>query len=306
MRVLVTGASGLIGRRLTARLLRQGVSVTAFVRTPDALADLAGGGLTLARGVIEDGDALARAAAGCAAVVHLANATGEVDEARVDAVNVGGTENVLAAARAAGVGRIVFTSTISAQRERLGPYGRSKRAAEARVRAAGVPFVILRPSLVYGGGDIGLVAMLARLLRALPVMPVIGNGRIELDPVHLDDVCAVIEACLVRDDVLGRAYDVLGPDRVTLDEFLRRVGGILGVRRPLLHLPGPLALLLARGLGRLMARPPLTVDNVLGLISPARLDREAARRDFPIAWTPLDVGLRALAAAPAGGAAAAA
>jgi nucleoside-diphosphate-sugar epimerase len=306
MRVLITGASGLIGRRLTARLLQQGVSVTAFVRAPGVLAALAGGGVALARGDVEDAAAVARAAAGCGAVVHLANATGEVDEARVDAVNVGGTENVLAAARAAGVTRVIFASTISAQRERVGPYGRSKRAAEARVRAGGVPFVILRPSLVYGGGDTGLVATLTRLLRALPVMPVIGDGRIELDPVHLDDVCAVVEACLVRDDVLGRAYDVLGPDRVTLDEFLRRLGDTLGVRRPLLHLPGPLALLLARALGRVMARPPLTVDNVLGLISPARLDREAVRRDFSIAWTPLDVGLRALAAGPDGGAAAAA
>ena len=302
MRVLVTGASGLIGRRLTARLLRQGTSVTAFVRKPDALAASAASGLTLVQGVVEDAAALARAAEGCAAVVHLANASGETDEQRAEAVNVGGTENVLAAARAAGIGRVVFTSTISAQRERVGPYGRTKRAAEAKVRAAGVPFVILRPSLVYGGGDIGLVAMLARLLRTLPVMPVIGNGRIALDPVHLDDVCAVIEACLTRDDVLGREYDVLGPDQVTLDEFLRRLGATLGVQRPLLHLPGPLALLLARVLGRVLAHPPLTVDNVLGLISPARLDREAARRAFPIAWTPLDAGLRALAAGGAGAA----
>ena len=71
--------------------------------------------------------------------------------------------------------------------------------------------------LVYGGGETGLVAALARHLRALPVMPVIGNGRIALDPVHLSDLCDVIQACLTRDDVLGQTYDVLGPDRVTLD-----------------------------------------------------------------------------------------
>jgi nucleoside-diphosphate-sugar epimerase len=228
-------------------------------------------------------------------VVHLANASGVVDEARVHAVNVAGTEHVLAAARAAGARRIVFTSTISAMRERLGPYGRSKRLAEERVRAAGIPFVILRPSLVYGGGETGLVSTLARHLRALPVMPVIGDGRIALDPVHLDDLCDVIAACLARDDVLGRTYDVLGPDRVTLDDFLRRLGGVLGVRRPLLHLPARPSLLLARLLAGVMANPPITVDNVLGLTSPARVDRQATLRDFPIAWTPLDVGLRTLA-----------
>ena len=294
MQVLVTGASGFIGRRLVARLVDGGSAVTAFVRTPHRFTDGAPGRVTVAVGDITDADAVAAAAAGCAAIVHLANATGVLDEARVHAVNVGGTEHVLAAARAAHGCRVVFTSTISAMRVRLGPYGRSKRIAEERVRASGVPHVILRPSLVYGGGDTGLVASLSRYLAALPVMPVIGNGRIAIDPVHVDDVCMVIEACLRRDDVLGRTYDVIGPDRVTFDDFLVRLGDVLGVRRRLLHLPAPVALLAARMLSRVMTRPPLTVDNVLGLTSPAAIDRDAAVRDFPIAWTPLDVGLRAL------------
>lgn len=294
MQVLVTGASGLVGRRLVPRLLGEGMAVTVFVRTPGTFP--AGEGATITTGVVEDRAAVERAAAGCDAVVHLANASGVVDAARVHAVNVEGTEHVLQASRAAGVRRIVFTSTISATRERLGPYGSSKRLAEDRVRASGIPFVILRPSLVYGGGETGLVASLARHLRALPVMPVIGNGRIALDPVHLDDLCDVIQACLVRDDVLGRTYDVLGPDRVTLDDFLHRLGDVLGVRRPLLHLPARPSLLLARVLSGMMTNPPITVDNVLGLTSPARVDRQATLRDFPIAWTPLDVGLRALAA----------
>jgi len=295
MQVLVTGASGFIGRRLVARLVDGGHAVTALVRTPPAFSDRGAGRVTIAAGDITDPGAVAAAAAGCAAIVHLANATGVHDEARVHAVNVGGTEHVLAAAHAAG-SRVVFTSTISAMRARVGPYGRSKRLAEEQVRASGVPYVILRPSLVYGGGDTGLVASLVRYLSALPVVPVIGNGRIAIDPVHIDDVCAVIEACLTRDDVLGRTYDVIGPDRVSFDDFLARLGKVLGVRRRLLHLPAPVALLAARMLSRVMANPPLTVDNVLGLTSPASLDRDAALRDFPIAWTPLDVGLRGLIA----------
>lgn len=296
MRVFVTGASGLVGRRLVARLLDGGTAVTALVRASSDRRGLDDPRLTIAAGDVTDRDAVTAAARGADAVVHLANASGVTDAARVEAVNVGGTETVLAAARAAGAGRVIFTSTISATRARLGPYGRTKKLAEERVRAAGVPFVVLRPSLVYGPTETGLVAALMGHLRGLPVMPVIGDGRIELDPVYLDDLCAVIEACLVRDDVLGHTYDVLGPDRVTLNEFLGRLGAILGVRRRLLHLPGGIALLAARVLGRVMAKPPLTEDNVLGLTSPARVDRDATRRAFPIAWTPLDIGLQALAA----------
>jgi len=294
MKVLVTGASGLVGRRLVPHLLHCDMAITAFVRDPAQLGGLKGDRLTVAAGHIEDSAAVARAVAGCEAVVHLANASGVTNEARVYAVNVRGTEHVLAAARAAGVRRIVFTSTVSAVRERLGPYGRSKRRAEELVRASQIPFVVLRPSLVYGDCETGLVASLLRHLRALPIMPVIGDGQIQIDPLHVDDLCAVIDACLVRNDVVGHTYDVLGPDRVTLDDLLRRLASRLGVNRPLVHIPAAAALPVARLLGRIMTQPPLTVDNILGLTSRACVDPQPTARDFPLAWTSLDDGLRRL------------
>jgi predicted dehydrogenase/nucleoside-diphosphate-sugar epimerase len=293
MRVLVTGAAGFIGQRLVERLANAGHGVVALARTPR-------GGITGRADVtviaadINDEAALAKACAGCDAVVHLANATRVADPRLVHAVNVGGTEKLLAAARRAGLKRFVFISSISANRARLGPYGSTKRLAEERVRSAGLPFVILRPSLVYGPGGVGLVASLSAYLRGLPVVPVIGSGKIELDPVHMDDVCTVIEQCLRRDDVLGRDYDVLGPDRVTFNQFLERLADELGVHKPYVHIPGWFAMLMARFFGLISKSPPISVDNVLGTISPARVDRESAPRDFKIPWTPLDAGLRAL------------
>ena len=294
MRILVTGAAGFIGQRIVERLLASGHEIVGLVRTPRGVLAAPPAGMTVLRGDIGDAALLGRAAAGCDAVLHLANASGVADERVVEAVNVGGTEKLLAAARAAGVKRFVFISSISANRARVGPYGRTKRLAEQRVRESGLPFVILRPSLVYGVSGVGLFATLSAYLKGLPVVPVIGDGKIELDPVHLDDVCAVIEQCLSRDDVLGRAYDVLGPDRVTFDEFLARLSVELGVKKPFVHLPGWLAMLMARGFGPISKRPPISVDNVLGMISPATVDREGARRDFRIEWTTLAAGFDAL------------
>ena len=295
MKVLVTGATGFIGRRLLDHLLGAGHEVVAAVRRPAP--ELDPERVTVIEVRLDDRDGLTRALAGCDAVVHLAVATGAITERAAYDVNVVGTEHLLEASRLAGVGRFVFASTISATRERMGPYGRTKRLAEARVAASGIPFCTLRPSLVYGGRE-GLVANLTAYLIGLPIIPVMGDGTVELDPIHVDDVCAAI-LCALRDQhLLGNTYDLLGPDRVTFNQFLDRLSTGLGVKRPYLHVPGEIALAMARVLGLVLKRPPITVDNVLGMISPARVERERARRDFRMAWTSLDQGLLGKSANP--------
>lgn len=291
MRVLVTGASGFIGQPLVRRLLDEGHFVRAMVRrTPGA--GSANPKLEYAVGDMTDHDSLDRAAQGVDAIVHLACATGIADPAIVQAVNVDGTRALIDAAKRHGVRRFVFVSTISATRERMGPYGRTKREGEEMVAASGLEWVTLRPSLVYGASDIGLFATLAAYLRKLPVVPVIGDGRIELDPVHVEDVNTVIVQCLTRFDVTGRTYDVLGPEHVTFNDFLGIVSRSLGVNKPTVNLPGPIALLMASVFGMISKRPPISVDNVLGMISPARVDRAPLARDFAIDWIRLEAGLK--------------
>jgi NADH dehydrogenase len=292
VKILVTGVTGLIGPRLVDRLLHDGHQVVALVRVPRGEFKRQRPGLSVLRGDMTDPASLERAVTGCQVVVHLANATAITDWDRARAINVQGTRSLLEAAKKAGVGRVVFTSTLSALRERRGPYGQSKLEAEVVVRESGLPFVILRPSLVYGAHGIGLVANLAAYLRGLPAVPVIGDGKIELDPIHMTDVNEIIVQCLTRNDVLGRSYDLLGPDRVTFNGFLDRLSAEIGVKKPYVHLPGGPMLFAARVATKLLAKPPITEDNVLGLTSPAVLDREAAIRDFSIRRTTLAEGLR--------------
>lgn len=290
MRVLVTGASGFIGQPLVRRLLEHGHSVRALVRRPPGGAAVPN--LEVTVGDMTDHASLDRACQGIEAVVHLACATGVSDPGIVRAVNVEGTRVLLDAAKRHGVRRFVFISTISARRRRRGPYGQTKLEGEDMVARSGMEWVILRPSLVYGSASIGLFATLAAYLRSLPVVPVIGNGRIELDPVHVEDVNAVTEECLTRADVVGKAYDVLGPERVTFNDFLALVSRSLGVKKPVVHIPGPIALTMAGVLGMVSKKPPVSVDNVLGMISPAEVDREPLRRDFKLDWITLERGLK--------------
>ena len=145
MKILVTGAAGFIGVRLVQRLLRDGHTVVALVRTPRGELKLPRPGLTVVRGDMTDRASLDRACAGCDVVVHLANATAIPDWNVARAINVEGTRALLEAAKRAQVKRMVFTSTLSALREKRGPYGQTKLEAEVVVRQSGMPFVILRP-----------------------------------------------------------------------------------------------------------------------------------------------------------------
>jgi NADH dehydrogenase len=292
MKVLVTGASGFIGRALTGHLLARGHRVRALVRRPGE-----GGVPATAEAVVGDlvdHLSLDHAAAGVDAVVHLACATGVAREALVRAVNVDGTRALVEAARRHGARRFVFVSSISAVRRHMGPYGRTKREGEALVAASGLDWVVVRPSLVYGPGDEGLFARLAHMLRSAPILPVVGDGRLPLDPLEIHDLCPVLEQCLGRPEVVGRTYDLLGPERLSFDQLLLRLSASLGVRPRLLHIPGLIALPLARLLGMVLERPPLSEDNVWGMISPADVDGEPARRDFALSWTGLDAGLERL------------
>ena len=115
-----------------------------------------------------------------------------------------------------------------------------------------------------------------------------------VDPLDVSDLCEVIGQCLARSDVVGKSYDLLGPEQITFNELLRSLAESLHVRPRLLHIPGAVALPLSRLLGVVTDRPPLSEDNVLGMISPADVDGEPARRDFSIPWTRFATGLERL------------
>ena len=112
------------------------------------------------------------------------------------------------------------------------------------------------------------------------MIPVMGDGTIELDPIHVDDVCAAMIEALENDRVLGHTYDLLGPERVTFNQFLDRLSTGLGVKRRRLHIPGPVALALARGLAAI-TRPRPPARPARGRVPPARC---ASRSSVSARW----------------------
>lgn len=249
MRVLVTGATGFLGSAVAKELIARGHAVRALVRPTSDLTHLEGSGAELARGDVLDAASVRAALAGCDAVVHTAGiARIGSPAAQLHAVNVKGVEIVLGAAREAGVARAVLTSSTAAMggtreprvadettpgnAESLGiPYFTSKLLGERAglsLVARGLPLVVVRPSFVFGPGD--LLGSSATILVALARrrVPAWVDGGASFCDVR--DVARGHVEALLRGRA-GEAY-VLGGHNLEMREMIPRACALAGVKPP--------------------------------------------------------------------------
>ncbi len=263
-RVMVTGATGFCGRPLVARLAAAGYAVRAVVRRAPAPL-LPAGVETVLQQDLASPVAWEPLLAGIDAIVHLAgiaHAGDGVAEERYDLVNHRATAELALAAQRAGVQHFVFVSSVRAQSgpaadhaltERDAPqpsdaYGRSKLAAEAAVAAAGVPFTILRPVLVYGGGLKGNLATLARLA-ALPLPLPLGGLANRRSLLSIDNLVDALMFVLRTPATQGETYLVADRQPISLADIVAAFRRGRGRRPWLFSLPPRFVEALARLVG---------------------------------------------------------
>jgi nucleoside-diphosphate-sugar epimerase len=249
MTVAITGATGFIGRHLTARLIAGGAAVRSILR-PDSPSE-APAGTTVVRTRLET-TALASAFAEAHAVVHLAGVVASASASGYTAVNVAGTRGVAEAARQTGA-RLIHVSSLAAAGpaaagaprseddpvEPITSYGRSKLEGErAILDTAGLDWTILRPGAVYGPGDRAMLPLF-RLVRHR-VVPTIGRQDAAFTFVHVTDVVAAITAAIIHHRP-QEIFFVGHPRPVGARELLDKVAAVFGRRPSYLPVPHPLA-----------------------------------------------------------------
>jgi len=247
-RALITGASGFIGGRLAERLvLRHGAKVTALVRGAASAARLARIPVDFALGDVTDAKALDRAIQGCDLVFHCAYGTSGSQKHRAW-INKAGTERVLEAAHRAGVSRVVYLSTLmvygrtgdgdldeTAPRRRFGnAYSDSKLEAEETAlqyaRSGRVPVTVLQPTAVYGPyGGVWTVAPIESLKSGRMIL--IDGGSGTANAVYVDDLVSAMILAAVREEAVGEAFLISGPEPVSWRELYGQFERMLGVAR---------------------------------------------------------------------------
>lgn len=219
--VAVTGATGYVGRNLRRHLARAGIRAVCLARRPlraRATEAVVTGPWASARA--------ARALRSCRAMVHLAG-VGRHSGPGGYSQNVALAEDAVRACRRARVPKIVFVSGLGAASGATG-YFASKLAAERAITRSGIAHAVFRASYIVGRGD-ALSSKVRRMARAGSVV-VPGTGRYLIQPIHIDDACAVLAAEAMRRGP-RRALDLVGPERVTYGRFAAALAGTARLRR---------------------------------------------------------------------------
>lgn len=295
MVVAVTGAGGFIGSHVVRQLCAQGEEVKALIwRHPPLGEEAAMRSVRVLRGDIRDRRVVETLVQRAGAVVHCAARTSEGAPSQQEsyAVNVEATRRLLEVCRQTGCSRFIHLSSQSANEGNPTLYGRTKWLSEKLVRESGLNSTILRPSLVYGPGTRGLFWKTVGLVNSLPVLPIVGSGRLYFRPVYVEDVASAVWGCLRDPATAGKTYELGGAEAVTLNEFVDAVAQALGKKPLKLHLPVWLCALLARTSAWVMKNPPLTLDNVVGLLQMRACDNGLAERDLRYQPLGLQEGLR--------------
>ncbi|MEN9502467.1 MAG: hypothetical protein RI964_1752 [Pseudomonadota bacterium] len=247
MRVLLTGASGFIGRHLQQALLAAGHEVVPISRRYGVDFQQM---LTVERWLPH--------LQGVDAVINSVGMIAETQGRTFAALHQHAPIALFQACAAAGVKRVVQISALGADEQAFTPYQLTKKAADDALRSLPLEWFVLRPSLVYGAG--GVSFKLFRTLATLPLIPLVGDGKQRIQPVHISDVVATVLHCLHASPV-QRTLDVVGAYPLSFVEWLQILRQQAG-KSPARVLPIPLPLVMTSAfIGRFLI-PMLHPDNL--------------------------------------------
>jgi NADH dehydrogenase len=206
----------------------------------------------------------------------------EKGKSTFEAVHHLGTRNVIEAARRCNVKRLIQMSALGVRADGVAAYQTSKWKGEEAVRSSGISYCILRPSLIFGPGD-GFVTQMMDTMRKTPLFrPVPGDGTPKFRPVWIEDVTACFVRALTVEAATNQTIELGGSDELSLNDVLKEIASMVGVRKRAVHIPLPLMFAGAAVAQTLLPNPPVTVDQLRMLREGSTCDIGPMKRIFDI------------------------
>lgn len=287
--LLITGATGFIGSHLVARLVAQGERPRCLVRDKNrAAAMLPIDKVELVQGETINPATLEPAMLGVDTIVHTAFLTADRKPSsgnQYEQTNVDGTRNLVNAAKAAGVKRIIELSGLGTRPDKPGSYMQGRYLSEQMVIESGLAWTIIRPSVLFGPHS-SFVKGLADLVRVSPIVPLIGGGKTLFQPIHVDDVVTVITKILAEPErTNAKIYTIGGPDYYSFSQVFDILLQAMHLHRLKVYAPLPLVGIGAAVMEAILPKPPLT-KAAMALFSFDNItDKDSVERDF--GFTPI-------------------
>jgi nucleoside-diphosphate-sugar epimerase len=291
MKILITGATGFIGRELVRQIAKSGrkADFCCLVRQDNEF--LKSMGISTVKCDLLEREKLASCLNGFQAVIHLAGVVNAVGR-EFYTKNVLLTKNLLDACRTAHVKRFVLISTAIVNSKVQGNYSKSKIEAERLVRESGLDYVIIRPSVVYGEEDTKNIGGIVSLVRKLPVVPILGSGNYLLQPVYVVDVAKAILSAVSGKKASGRAYFIAGPKPVSFNCIVDLIARQLGVRRFKLHIPKFIPILLVRIYESIVKSPVIVYEQMARMAEDKVYSIAESVKDLNFKPIPIEEGIK--------------
>ena len=260
--IFVSGGTGFIGSHSTRKLTDAGHSLRLITNTgPGLSAGLPKEQVEYTVGDITEPAWMEGKMDGCEIAVNFVGIIVEVRNATFERIHVEVVRNLLDEAKRAGVKRFIHISALGTSDRPASEYFRTKWKAEQLIKTSGIPYIILRPSLVFGPED-KFFNMLKPMLHS-PIIPVVGSGKTRFQPIWVDDIASCIVQSVESDKAIDGIWEIAGPEQFAFDELLDKMADAMDLApRIKVHIPAGLMKPVAGTLEALLSRPPLTTDQL--------------------------------------------
>lgn len=283
--LLITGATGYIGRHLVARLVAQGERPRCLVRNEQrASSILPADKVELVQGDTTQPITLTEAVRDIETIVHAAFITADHKESpgyHYEQTNVEGTAHLIKAAQQTGVKRIIEMSGLGTKPDEPGSYMQGRYLAEKMLMESNdLDWTIIQPSVLFGK-DAPFIKALSELIQSAPVVPLIGGGKTMLQPIYVEDVITVILKVLAEPErTSSKIYTIGGPEYYSFREIIDLLLRAMKKKRPKVYAPMPLVRLGAAAMEAVLPKPPLTKAAMTLFTFDNTTELNSVERDF--------------------------